>query len=391
MTGTEEVPSTAETQDGHPQQPIVTAGFEPLAARFDEIAASRPGWSGACTVYVDGQVAADIWGGPAYDGSQIQAVFSVTKGIGAACVALLAQQGKLDYDEPVSTYWPEFAAAGKQDVTVRTLMSHQAGLAGLAGSFTLEEFIEHDGLAARLAASAPLWEPGTRHGYHSLLMGPLFRELVTRVAGVGTKAFFDEHMRKPYELDFWVGCPGEQRHRIATPTYMEMGAPPPALEAMMAADPVRRAAMHRLFPLFDALSEPATMDADLPSVNGFASARGIARFFAALTTGVADRDPVLNAETCAKVGETQAVGPDACLPVDMAFGLGFMTSFDRIPLGGPGSFGHDGAAGALGFAAPAQGLAFGWTNDSQVSMGADPAASELGTLATELASDLRRS
>lgn len=92
----------------------------------------------------------------------------MTKAIGAASLALLGQRGDMDYDAPVCTYWPEFAAAGKQDITVRTLISHQAGLPGLAGDFTLEEFIEHDGLAARLAASAPLWEPGTRIGYHGM-------------------------------------------------------------------------------------------------------------------------------------------------------------------------------------------------------------------------------
>lgn len=372
-----------------PLAPLTVTGFEPVRERFLDVAASRPGWSGACVVYVDGEPVVDIWAGPAYDGSQIQAIFSVTKAMGAASLALLSQRGELDYDTPVCVYWPEFAAAGKADVTVRTLVSHQAGLHGLAGDYTLEEYIEHDGLAARLAASAPLWEPGTRVGYHGLTMGTMFRELVRRISGIPTRQFFEQHFGKPNDLDLWIGCPADQRHRISPPTFVDLTAGmPPAIGQMMRSDPVRRAGQRTLFSMFDAVEEEVTMNADLPAVNGYGSARGIARFFAALATGVGGADALLGPATCTKVAETQASGPDAVLPIESSFGLGFMTSSDRIPLGGPGSFGHDGAAGALGFAMPASGVGFGWTSDLQVSMGADPAASELGLLAVEIAAHL---
>ena len=121
------------------------------------------------------------------------------------------------------------------------------------------------------------------------------------------------------------------------------------------------------------------MDADLPAVNGFASARGLASFYAALTTGANGLPALLSPETVALVSAEQASGLDAVLPVDMAFAMGFMVSMSRIPQAGPGSFGHDGAAGALGYANPRHGLAFGWISDTAASQGADPAASEISS------------
>ena len=124
---------------------IVTPGFEHIAEQFIAVAASRDGWSGAMAAYVGGEPVLDLWAGPAYDGTQLQAVYSRTKGIGAACCALLIQRGLVD--------------------------------------------IAHGGLAARPAVQRPFWEPGTRHGYHSLLMGTLMRELVWRVTGRSTREF----------------------------------------------------------------------------------------------------------------------------------------------------------------------------------------------------------
>lgn len=164
----------------------------------------------------------------------------MAKAIGAAGLALLAQRRELDIDERVSRYWSEFAAAGKRDITVRTLISHQAGLHGLAGDFILEELIEHNGLAARLAASAPLWEPGTRVGDHSLMMGTVFRELVQRISGLGTGEFFEQSFREPFDLDLWIGCPSDQDHRIAPPTFVDLTVGmPPEIGQLMHNDPVR--------------------------------------------------------------------------------------------------------------------------------------------------------
>lgn len=369
---------------------IVVDGFESVVERFEAIGASRPGWSGSLAVYVDGAPVIDTWTGPAYRGSELQAVYSCTKGLGAACLALLIQRGLLDPDARVAQYWPEFAAAGKQDVTVRVLLSHRAGLIAVDGGYTLEQYIEHTALAARLAAQRPHWEPGTRHGYHSLLMGPLMRELLWRVTGQTTRDFYDTEMRTPYELDFTLGCPPDRRDRIAPHHFPEPGPMPPEFAERIAANPLMALAFTRTFPLFETPYTEASMDADLPAVNGFASARGLAKFYAALTTGVESvttrLGPLLSPETIAVVSAEQASGLDAVLPVDMAFGMGFMVPMARIPQAGPGSFGHDGAAGALAYANPRHGLAFGWVSDTVVSQGADPATAEIGQAIVDIVS-----
>ena len=258
------------------------------------------------------------------------------------------------------------------------MISQQAGLIAVEGGYTLDDYISHDTLAARVAATRPWWEPGTRHGYHSLLMGTIMRELVTRVSGRSTRQFYREEIGDPYDLDFTIGCEPQRRSRISAPNFPQLGEPPPELVNKVADDPIRAAAMARLFPMFETQYEPDVMDADLPAVNGFASARGISQFYAALTTGIDNQPAVLNERTQRIVAEEQASGPDAVLPVDMAFGLGFMVPLPRIPQAGPGSFGHDGAAGALGFANPRLGLSFGWVSDTALSMGADPAATDVG-------------
>lgn len=357
---------------------LVAPGFVGVAERFRRLAAERAGWSGALAAYVGGEPVLDVWAGPAYDGTQIQCVYSCTKGIGATCCALLVERGLLDPDAPVATYWPEFAAAGKEAVTVRQMLAHQAGLIAVDGGYTLEEYLAHDGLAARLAAQRPHWEPGTRHGYHSLLFGTLVRELVHRVTGCGTRSLYDQEIRVPYAIDWTIGCPVEQRHRIGE-HHFPTGPPdvPPEIAARMAANPLAPLVLARPFPLFETQYRSDAMEGDLPAVNGFASARGLARFYAALTTGVDGLGPVLAPETIALVSKEVASGPDAVLPADMAFGLGYMVPMARIPMAGPGSFGHDGAAGALGIANPRHGLAFGFVSDSVVSQGADPAASDL--------------
>ena len=207
-------------------------------------------------------------------------------------------------------------------------------------------------------------------------MGTLARELVTRVSGRSTREFFDEEIATPNGIDFTVGCPVAQRGRISPPFFPELPAPTAEMVQLMRSDPIRVAAMSSGFS-FRRTYEPLFMDADLPAANGFASARGISQLYAALTVGLAGGAPVLSAGTCSEVAAEQAAGPDAVLPADMAFGLGFMVPMPRIPQGGPGSFGHDGAAGALGFATPRLGLSFGWISDTALSMGADPAANEI--------------
>ncbi|HNH96602.1 MAG TPA: serine hydrolase domain-containing protein, partial [Microthrixaceae bacterium] len=136
----------------------------------------------------------------------LQLVFSTTKGMTATCVHLLAQRGELDLDAPVAAYWPEFAAAGKADIPIRWVLSHRAGLAAVTGDLTLDDVLGWDGVVDAIAAQAPVWEPGTVHGYHARSFGWILGEVVRRVSGRSLGRFFAEEVAAPLDLDFFI-CP----------------------------------------------------------------------------------------------------------------------------------------------------------------------------------------
>jgi CubicO group peptidase (beta-lactamase class C family) len=362
---------------------IVRPGFEGIASAFGSVAAGRPGWSGAVCVIVEGTTVVDLWTDAA-DHDALYPVHSCTKGVGAGAIALLVSRGLLDPDAPVASYWPEFAAGGKAEVTVGQLMSHQAGLTSVDGGFDLAAVLEHTDLARKLADQVPYWVPGSRHGYHALTIGVLMRELVLRTDGRTTKELYDAEMRMPYDIDFTIGCPVSSRGRIRR--FRESAVAPPTAEEMEAV------ASNPLFvPAFG--DEPLdlnmplraeVMDGDLLAAGGVASARGLATYYAALTTGLDGRPPLLDRASIDRCSEPRAVGPDAILPVETGFGLGFMVPCERMPFAGTTSFGHDGAGGALGFATPTLHLALGWTTDTAHSQGADPAALSIASAIEEL-------
>jgi CubicO group peptidase (beta-lactamase class C family) len=320
----------------------------------------------------------DLRGGAAYREDRIQFAYSSTKGVAALCLALLIEQGLLDPDSPVADYWPEFAAAGKQDIPVRWLLSHQAGLISVDGGYTLDEYVEHNALAERLAAQAPAWAPGSGHGYHALTWGTLVDELTRRVAKLSLGEFYDAQLREPDGVDFFLGLPAGETDRVTYSVPPDADADDP--ERWPTAELAQRALQPG--PLFPSLTEiehnRRARSAALPAVSGVGSARGLATLYALCTTGIGG-PPKLSAATTEAVATEQVRGPDLVLPFETSFGLGFQTPNARLPLAGIGSFGHDGFAGSLGLASPAHRLAFGFfTNQIPAPYGgADPAATEL--------------
>ena len=145
----------------------------------------------------------------------MQLVFSTTKGAAALCANLLAQRGELDVDAPVATYWPEFKAAGKEDIPVRWLLCHKAGLPYVDVPMTLEEALAWDPVIRALEAQAPVWEPGTAHGYHATTYGWLVGEVVRRITGKSIGTFFADEIAGPLGLEFWIGLPDAEQHRVA--------------------------------------------------------------------------------------------------------------------------------------------------------------------------------
>ncbi|MGZ4784781.1 MAG: serine hydrolase domain-containing protein, partial [Acidimicrobiales bacterium] len=203
-------------------QGYTARGFEGVrdafAANFDN--GSEVG--AAFSAYHRGQKVVDLWGGvadqatgAAWQEDTMILVFSTTKGATALCANRLAERGELDVEAPVATYWPEFAAAGKEDMPVSYVLSHQAGLAWIDGTMTLEEALSWDPVVERLAAEAPKWEPGTATGYHAVTYGWLVGEVVKRISGKSLGTFFHDEVAGPLGADWYVGLPEELDHRVA--------------------------------------------------------------------------------------------------------------------------------------------------------------------------------
>ncbi|WP_327315647.1 serine hydrolase domain-containing protein [Streptomyces sp. NBC_01235] len=371
----------------------VAEGFEPVreafAANF-ELLGDR---GAAVTVYRDGHKVVDLWGGTRdVDGSApwehgtAQIVRSATKGVAAAVLLLLHQRGELDLDAPVGAYWPQYKAAGKERTLVRHLLAHRAGVPVLDRPLTPAEAADPERGAAAVAAQAPAWEPGTDHGYHAQTFSWLTGELVRRITGRPVGEWIADEIAGPVGADLWLGLPAAQSARVGrvgqvnAPTQAAAlkTRPKPAVTAAYA-DPasLTRRAFAAITPLPDE-NDPAYRAAALPASNGIATADGLARFYASLIGEVEGGIRLLRPETVELARGEQSSGPDRVLVVNTRFGLGYMLHGAASPLLSPTSFGHPGRGGALGFADPESGIAFGYvTNGFRSSVTADPRAQAL--------------
>ncbi len=379
------------TGDGVTIDGSVDDGFGPVADAFRANFADGGEIGAACCLYVDGRPVVDLWGGvadtttgTAWSSDTLALVFSTTKGAAAICVAMLAERGRLDYDEPVATYWPAFGAAGKEAITVGQLMSHQAGLSYAEPALDIEAILAVGPVVEALAAQAPLWEPGTAHGYHALTYGWLAGEVVRQVDGRSIGRFLAEEVAAPLGLDFWIGLPAEEEHRVAR----LLAAPRPEgeeLELMMKiAGPGTEGG--RALTMSGALliggddlpwNSREVHATEMPAANGIASARSIARLYAA-TVGEVDGIRLLSEDTVEAVRTERVQGPDRSLVLPTRFGYGFMLDDEHLPMYGSGSFGHYGAGGSLGMADPEAGIGFGYAmNQMGGGIAGDPRAVRL--------------
>jgi CubicO group peptidase (beta-lactamase class C family) len=358
----------------------VAPGFERVREAFGRNFEHGGDVGAALCVYRHGRKVADLWGGVADSGTgrewtrdTLQLVYSATKAATATCAHLLAQRGELDLDQPVASYWPEFAAAGKADIPVRWLLSHQAGLPVIDHPIPLADLLAWDPMAAALAAQRPAWAPGTAHGYHGRTFGWLVGEVIRRVSGRSVGRFFAEEIAGPAGLDFFIGLPGSERGRVSRMVIDDPPGPetvaaipveqvPEQFRPLLAAFTDPQSLMNRAFALcvpdID-FNDPAAQAAEIPSSNGICTADGLARLYAGLI-GEVDGVRTLDAGTTAAATAEQAAGTDQVLLVPSRFASGFMLPTDESPLGGPASFGHPGRGGSLGFADPDSGIAFGY-------------------------------
>ena len=336
-----------------------------------------------------GELVVDLWAGHAdpartrpWQRDTIVNLYSTSKGPTALCALRLVEQGELDLDAPVAAYWPEFAAAGKQDVPVRWLLSHRAGLPAVRRPLPPELLYDWKGMCDALAAEAPWWSPGSDFGYHPMTYGWLVGEVVRRVSGSSVGAFFREHFASPAHLDLHIGVPQAALSRCAD---MSALAPPPELLAAMSSD-------GEPSPVTLAFANPigtgdhnceAYRRAEIPAINAHGNARSLARLYGALANGgSAGGARLLDPASIELAREEQSRGIDRALSLPMRVGLGFWLGQPDEPgfgLGpGAGSFGHPGAGGSIGFADPEAGLGFGYamnrmghTDDRPARAGAD--------------------
>lgn len=370
----------------------VAEGFEAVreafAANF-----TRLGERGAAVaVYRDGHRVVDLWAGAKdVDGSAgtapwergtAQIVRSATKGVAAAALLLLHQRGELDLDAPVGAYWPAYKSAGKEHTLVRHLLSHRAGVPVLDRPLTPEQAADPDVSAAYVALQAPVWEPGSAHGYHAHTYGFLTGELIRRVSGRPVGEFIAEEIAAPAGADLWVGLPDSERHRAGRVGQLPVGETPegglrlrPKQSVAAAyADPgsLTRRAFAAITPAPDENS-PALRAAALPASNGIATADGLARFYAALLGELDDGTRLFTPETLRLATAEHSSDPDRVLIAPTRFGLGYMLHSPASPLLTPSSFGHPGRGGALALADPASATSFAYvTNAFRTSVTSDP-------------------
>ena len=363
----------------------IEPGFEPLVEAFARNFSNHGEVGAACALYHRGAPVADLWGGLAdveagrpWVQDTVVLVFSAAKGPTATCIHRLAEQGLLDIDAPVCTYWPEFGCNGKEAITIRQVLSHRAGLAAVEGELSLEEVLAWHPVVAAIAAQAPNWEPGTEHGYHARSFGWILGELVRRVTGQRIGAYIASEISGPLGLSYWVGLPEEQLGRCATLVPPEGGSD--AVVALLGADSLTARVMSGpsgLFGYNEMWNRPDVLAAEMPSSNGVGDARSLARFYAALV-GEIEGTRLLGPEQLALACEQQSFGPDKVIFHETCFGLGYALQPPLAPAAGPRAFGHPGAGGALAFADPDAELGFAYVlNAMQFSLEGDPRSASL--------------
>ncbi|MEV0436534.1 serine hydrolase domain-containing protein [Nocardia sp. NPDC050413] len=361
----------------------VAAGFGPVADAFRRNFTSHGEIGAAVAVYAGGEPLVDLWAGHRdraravpWERDTIVPVFSSSKGMSAFTIATAVSRGLLDYDAPVAKYWPEFAAHGKDRITVRQLIDHQAGLSGLDRVVKLSELGDRESLAALLAAQKPMWEPGTRHGYHALTLGLYQSELLRRVdpAGRSLGRFFAEEIAAPVGADLFIGLPEDEsldrvaqlsatkgldilRYeladiplRIGAEVYAKRGHSYAALTNPRPGAPAR--ATRREF-----------LGIEWPGMNGVGNARALARVYGAAagrTGALPLSDDVLDLLAAPTVDSVPAA--DLVLHTKSRYHLGFRKSRGSFRFGSDKrAYGTTGLGGSFGFADPTTGLGFGYT------------------------------
>ncbi|WP_409281188.1 serine hydrolase domain-containing protein [Pseudomonas defluvii] len=329
----------------------------------------------ALCIQVGGETVVDLWAGSAdKDGEQawhsdtIANVFSCTKAFTAVTALQLVGEGKLQLDTPVARYWPEFAAAGKETITLRQLLCHQAGLPAIRELLPAEALYNWQTMVDTLAAEAPWWIPGTAHGYAAITFGWLVGELIRRADGREPGTSIVARTARPLGLDFHIGLADEAFHRVA---HVARGKGVMGDEAAQRLLQVTmrepQALSTRAFTnppsVLTSTNKPEWRRMQQPAANGHGNARSLAGFYAGLLEG-----SLLEAELLDELTREHSIGQDLTLLTQTRFGLGVMLDQPNVPNAtfglGRRAFGHPGAGGSVGFADPEYDVAFGFVTNT---------------------------
>lgn len=371
----------------------VSAGFDAVRDAFAENFSRRHELGGACCVYHRGEKVVDLWGGvrnkstgEPWQEDTMVVVHSATKGLAAMTLAVAHSRGWLDYEQRVCKYWPEFAQNGKETITVRQLLAHQAGLFAFNEPVDRSVVADLDRLAAVMAREKPAWEPGTRQAYHALTLGFYESELLRRVDPLHRSLgrFFQDEIATPLGLDFYIGLPESiPNSRLATLAT-------PGMLRMLLGFPIRLtlAAFNRRSNIYRALVvNPGTemyldkeriyaRNLEVPAGQGVGTARAIARAYSVFATGGRElqlRPETLQALSAPAIPATQGGFYDECMLGDLRYSLGFMKPGLTLSFGSEGSFGSPGSGGSLGYADPKAGIGYAYvTSQMGTTLTGDP-------------------
>lgn len=302
-------------------------------------------------IYAKGEKVVDVAGN--VDPDAVTGIFSVSKALSAIAIAKLVDEEKLNLDLTVAHYWPEFAAEGKESVTVRQLLSHQAGLVETDAGLTIEQLHTDHEAASLLAATKPIWEPGTAFGYHAATIGILISELVFRIMGLTVQEYFEKEIRSKTNADAYLGLAKEKQSKFLQPLPATKELPLPAAGSM--AEKTWGAfarAMQKPGGIDQFIFTPERLAFGAPAFGGVASARGLAAIFN-WATGYGKAESGISKKTLKEFGSTQVKGTDiAQQHDDRHHGIVFMKPTESCPFGSQSAFGHDGAGGSIVVAGP---------------------------------------
>ncbi|MDB1090172.1 serine hydrolase [Streptomyces sp. ACA25] len=371
----------------------VSEQFKPVSDVFATVLPEDGRGGGAVSLFVDGEPVLDLWGGVAdsrtgraWEQGTAVLVFSCAKSIVSMLLHYLAQEGQLDLDSPVASYWPEFGCHGKEAVTVRQVLTHRAGLPVVEEVLTFEDVLAWTPVVEALEQQTPFWEPGRAHAYHGLTFGWLAGEVIRRVTGRTPGVYFRELLGDRLGIETWIGLPPEEAGRVARLEEPVEPLPLPGPDTLF----TRALTMNGVidFPGADSkygYGSPSLLAAELPAGNAVATARGLAATHAAAATGLHTGTRLLTLKTLTDAVREQSSGPSWRDGIDLGrrFGTGFM--IDSPPewrLLSPRSFGHDGAGGSTAFGDDAYGVGFGFVTN-RLGSGADDRVDRLITAVRE--------